>query len=79
MVAGSPTVPNQVAVIDTLSGERQIVRRSADLPVSSDYVSVPRALEFPTDGSGRTAHALVYPPLNPDYEDGGRGAAARSS
>ncbi|HEU0248269.1 MAG TPA: prolyl oligopeptidase family serine peptidase [Gaiellaceae bacterium] len=68
VIAGSPTVPNQVAVIDTLSGEKQIVRRSADVPVSTDYVSVPRAIEFPTDG-GLTAHALVYRPLNPEYEE----------
>jgi dipeptidyl aminopeptidase/acylaminoacyl peptidase len=67
VIAGSPTVPNRVAVIDTLSGEQQIVRRSADLPVSADYVSVPRAIEFPTEG-GLTAHALLYRPLNPDFE-----------
>jgi dipeptidyl aminopeptidase/acylaminoacyl peptidase len=66
VVAGSPTVPNQVAVVDTDSGEKQIVRRSADLTVSTKYVSVPRAIEFPTD-HGLTAHALVYTPLNPDY------------
>jgi len=68
VVAGSPTVPNQVAVGDTLSREKQIVRRSSDVPVSTDYLSVPRALEFPTDG-GLTAHALVYRPLNPAYEE----------
>ena len=67
VIAGSPTVPNQVAVIDTLSGEKQIVRRSADLPVSTDYVSVPRAIEFPTEG-GLTAHALLYRPLNHGFE-----------
>ena len=68
VVAGSPTVPNQVAVGDTLSREKQVVWRSSDVPVSTDYLSVPRALEFPTDG-GLTAHALVYRPLNPAYEE----------
>jgi hypothetical protein len=32
VVAGSSTVPNQVAVIDTLSAEVQILRSSSDLP-----------------------------------------------
>ncbi len=67
VVAGAPTVPNQIVVIDTVTGEQQIVQRSADRPVSADHVSVPRAIELPTDG-GLTAHALVYRPLNPGYE-----------
>jgi dipeptidyl aminopeptidase/acylaminoacyl peptidase len=68
VIAGSPTVPNQVAVIDTLTGERQVVRSSTEVSVSTDHVSVPREIEFPTDGE-LTAHALVYRPLNPDYEE----------
>ncbi len=35
VIAGSSMVPNQVAVIDTLSGEKQVVQTSADVPVSS--------------------------------------------
>jgi dipeptidyl aminopeptidase/acylaminoacyl peptidase len=35
------------------------------VPVDSSYVSAPEAIEFPTAGD-RTAHALFYPPTNPD-------------
>jgi dipeptidyl aminopeptidase/acylaminoacyl peptidase len=34
--------------------------------VDPGYVSAPRPVEFPTEG-GLTAHALYYPPTNPDY------------
>jgi dipeptidyl aminopeptidase/acylaminoacyl peptidase len=67
VIAGSATVPNQVAVIDTHSSETQVVRTSLDVRVSPKYLSVPRAVEFPTEG-GLTAHALLYEPVNPDCE-----------
>jgi dipeptidyl aminopeptidase/acylaminoacyl peptidase len=35
--------------------------------VAPTYLSVPEAIEFPTEG-GVTAHAFYYPPKNPDYE-----------
>jgi dipeptidyl aminopeptidase/acylaminoacyl peptidase len=68
VVAGSPTVPNHVVVIDTSSGEREVVRTSSGLPIRADHVSVPRAIEFPTDDD-LTAHAFVYRPLNPAYDE----------
>ena len=34
--------------------------------VDAAYVSVPRPLDYPTTG-GRTAHALFYPPHNPEF------------
>jgi dipeptidyl aminopeptidase/acylaminoacyl peptidase len=68
VIAGSPTVPDQLVVIDTSSGEKEIVRTSAELPVGAEHVSVPRAIEFPTD-RGLVAHALVYRPLNPAYDE----------
>jgi dipeptidyl aminopeptidase/acylaminoacyl peptidase len=36
-----------------------------DVPTA--YLSVPYAIEFPTE-EGLTAHALFYPPANPDYQ-----------
>jgi dipeptidyl aminopeptidase/acylaminoacyl peptidase len=38
------------------------------------YVSVPRPLDFPTTG-GEVAHALFYPPVNPEFA----GPSARRS
>src|ERR1700737_1508235 len=49
------------------TGRVDIIRRSGDVPVASTYLSVPEAIEFPTEG-GVTAHAFFYPPMNPDYE-----------
>jgi dipeptidyl aminopeptidase/acylaminoacyl peptidase len=66
-VAGSATVPNQVLVHDVADGSTTLLRRSAEAPVDSAYFSVPRAVEFPTEG-GRTAHALFYPPTSPEHE-----------
>src|ERR1700737_4619144 len=49
------------------TGRVDIIRRSGDVPVASTYLSVPEAIEFPTEG-GVTAHAFFYPPVNPEYE-----------
>jgi dipeptidyl aminopeptidase/acylaminoacyl peptidase len=65
-VAGSATLPNQVVRLDLSNGEMDALRTSCELPVDASYVSVPRAVEFPTEG-GLTAHALFYPPTSPDF------------
>jgi dipeptidyl aminopeptidase/acylaminoacyl peptidase len=67
LIAGSSTIPSRVLRIDVSSGSEQVLRTSAELPVSAEYFSVPRAIEFPTEG-GLTAHAFVYSPTNPDFE-----------
>ena len=66
LVAGSATLPSQVARIDVETGELDVLRESADVPVDVSYFSTPEAVEFPTDG-GLTAHALFYPPRNPSF------------
>ena len=67
VVAGSPTEPTQVVRIDVATGARETLRTSLDTPVSSEYVSIPQAIEFPTE-DGLTARAFFYPPTSPDYE-----------
>jgi dipeptidyl aminopeptidase/acylaminoacyl peptidase len=66
-VAGSSTEPVAVVVIDPASGAVEVVRRSQELDLDPAYLSVPRPFEFPTEG-GQTAHALYYPPANPDFQ-----------
>jgi dipeptidyl aminopeptidase/acylaminoacyl peptidase len=66
LVAGTATVPNHVLLVDLEGGTSSVLRRSAQTPVDTAYFSVPRAVEFPTDGD-RTAHALVYEPANPEF------------
>ena len=43
------------------------MRRSSDARVDPAYLSVPRAVTFPTTG-GQTAHAFYYPPANRDAQ-----------
>jgi dipeptidyl aminopeptidase/acylaminoacyl peptidase len=66
LVAGSATMPNQVVRIDLATGARDVLRRSVEVPVDTASFSVPRAIEFPTDG-GTTAHALFYPPASAGF------------
>jgi dipeptidyl aminopeptidase/acylaminoacyl peptidase len=63
--AASATIPTQVVRVDVASGGYDVLRASAQVSVDTAYFSVPQAIEFATDGS--TAHALYYPPTNPDY------------
>ena len=65
-VAGSATIPTQLVALDVPSRDTTVLRTSLDVPVDASYFSVPRAIEFPTEG-GLTAHALFYPPVNPDF------------
>jgi dipeptidyl aminopeptidase/acylaminoacyl peptidase len=65
-VAASPTHPAAVVRIDVPAGTSSVLRRSRPDTVEPAYVSVPEAIEFPTEG-GRTAHAFFYPPANPQF------------
>src|SRR5205807_718058 len=48
-------------------GAHQVLKASRDGVVDARYLSVPRPIEFPTEG-GLTAHALFYAPHNADHE-----------
>jgi dipeptidyl aminopeptidase/acylaminoacyl peptidase len=63
---GAPTDVAAIIKFDVQSRDFQTLRRSNDLEVFPRYFSVPRAIEFPTEG-GLTAHGFFYPPQNPDY------------
>lgn len=65
VIAGSPREPSALVVIDPDAGTAEVVRRSRELDLDPRHLSVPRPVEFPT-GDGQTAHALYYPPANPD-------------
>lgn len=66
MIGGSPTEPSAIVRLDLESGNSQMLRRSSVLDLEPDYLSEPRAIEFPTE-RGLTAHALYYRPQNRDY------------
>ena len=65
-VGASPTRSASVLAADVESGELERLSPDLEEPVPAAYVSVPRALEYPTSG-GQTAHAIFYPPHNPDH------------
>jgi dipeptidyl aminopeptidase/acylaminoacyl peptidase len=65
-VAGSPTEPTSIVQLDLESKRFDVLRRSPDLFIDTGYLSIPRAIEFPTE-RGLTANAFFYPPQNQDY------------
>lgn len=68
-VGGSATAEPAVVSIDVdVDGtvtSTEIVRPPRDLGLDTSWFSVPESISFPSSG-GRTAHALFYPPTNPD-------------
>ena len=63
---GSPTDVVSIVKFDLASGQFEILRRSNDREIFPQYFSVPRAVDFPTEG-GLIAHGFFYPPQNPDF------------
>ncbi len=65
-VGGSSTEPTAIVKYDLHTQQFEVLRRSSELKIDSGYLSVPEAIEFPTENH-LTAHALYYAPKNKDY------------
>jgi dipeptidyl aminopeptidase/acylaminoacyl peptidase len=65
--AASPSRPSAIYEMNLDSQDLTALRRSTDVQIDEGYISVPRPIEFPTEG-GLTAHALYYEPKNKDFE-----------
>jgi dipeptidyl aminopeptidase/acylaminoacyl peptidase len=65
-IAGSPTRAAAAVVVDPADGGVQVLQHSEGREPDPGYLSTPEPIEFPTQG-GRTAHALYYPPANPEF------------
>ena len=68
-VAGSPSSEPVVLRVDVDGGEPEILRPARDLGLDPAWFSQPEHVTFPTEDRGTgigVAHALVYPPTNPD-------------
>lgn len=66
--ASAVTEPAVVSVTVDAEGTvtaSETLRAPRDLGLDQDWFSRPESISFPTSG-GRTAHALFYPPTNPD-------------
>jgi dipeptidyl aminopeptidase/acylaminoacyl peptidase len=64
--AGSPTEGLSMIQLDFARRGLEVLRRSSQVAIDSGYLSMPRAVEFPT-GHGLMAHGFFYPPQNRDY------------
>jgi dipeptidyl aminopeptidase/acylaminoacyl peptidase len=62
-----PAVVRARVVGAAVAGEPELLRPPRDLGIGPEWFSAPEAVSFPTSG-GRTAHALFYPPTNPEAE-----------
>ena len=65
-IGGSPTETTAVVKLDLDTGTTEILRRSGEIEIDPDYISIPEAIAFPTS-NGLTAYAWYYPPKNKDY------------
>jgi len=66
LIAGSATEAAAVVQLNLATGKTEVLRRSTEVAIDPGYLSVPRAIEFPT-GNGLTAHAFFYAPMNRDF------------
>jgi dipeptidyl aminopeptidase/acylaminoacyl peptidase len=65
-IGSSPTKPSAVVQLDLKTGEQQVLKCSSNLDLDAGYLSVPEAIEFPTENN-TTAYGFYYPPTNKDY------------
>jgi len=67
LFAGSATLAERVLTVELDTGAQQVVKVSNSAHVDGGNLSIPKAIEFPTEG-GLTAHAYYYPPRNQEFE-----------
>ncbi|MHB0877112.1 MAG: S9 family peptidase [Anaerolineae bacterium] len=65
-IGGSPSEPDAVVLQHVDSGMVEILQISGAVSVDSGYLSMPEAVEFPTEHE-LTAHGFFYRPRNRDY------------
>jgi dipeptidyl aminopeptidase/acylaminoacyl peptidase len=69
-IAGAPDRPTAIVRFDPETLEHlETVRVANSIPLDPAFLSRPEPIAFATSG-GRTAHALLYPPTNADFEGG---------
>jgi dipeptidyl aminopeptidase/acylaminoacyl peptidase len=64
--AASPSEPASIVQLGLATQQIEVLRRSSEISVDDGYLSIPRAIEFPTE-HGLTAYAFFYVPQNRDY------------
>src|SRR5205823_2025629 len=64
---GSPSEPASVVMLDPVTRRLEVLKRASDVRLDEGFLSIPRAIEFPTE-HGKSAHAFFYAPHNRDFE-----------
>jgi dipeptidyl aminopeptidase/acylaminoacyl peptidase len=64
-VGGGPAIPDEIVLLDVTARSIDVLRSSSSLAVDEASISIPRQIEFPTNGDV-TAFAHFYPPRNRD-------------
>ncbi|HET6725429.1 MAG TPA: prolyl oligopeptidase family serine peptidase [Gammaproteobacteria bacterium] len=64
LLAASPTAAPAIVTVDCQTGTA--TRRTAEDATLADWVAAPQPLSYPAR-DGATAHALYYPPHNPEF------------
>ena len=62
----SSTESASIVRLDLSTKQFEVVCRSSEIEIDAGYLSVPQAIEFPTEG-GLSAYGFFYPPQNRDY------------
>lgn len=66
MRAASPNLPGSIVRLDLNTKRFEVLRRSNNLELDAEDISIPRVLEFATE-EGLSAHGFFYPPKNRDF------------
>jgi dipeptidyl aminopeptidase/acylaminoacyl peptidase len=64
--AGSPTHMDCIVSLNLATDEITTLRRSSEIELDADYLSIAESIEFPTENQ-LTAHAFYYAPKNKAY------------
>jgi dipeptidyl aminopeptidase/acylaminoacyl peptidase len=62
-VGGSPTFPLSVIKLDYATMQTEVLRRSLNVPVHKDELSIPQTISFPTSEQQK-AYGFYYPPTH---------------
>ncbi|MFB3817005.1 MAG: prolyl oligopeptidase family serine peptidase [Candidatus Methylomirabilales bacterium] len=65
-LGASPAEARAVVALDPVTRQTRTLFRPESLAVPEGYLSLPQAIEFPTQGD-RNAYGLFYPPRNEDF------------
>ena len=65
-IGATPTEEAALVSIDLRTGSYRVLRAPGSLRLEKPFISIPEAIDFPTDGE-LEAHAFYYPPTNPDF------------